>query len=150
MTWVAVAVGVVGAGASYLGSKKQADASKKGAALQMDQFNTLNKQQQPYIQSGYGAMGKLSTLLGIGARPRVGGTVSMPPAGITVNNGPAGPGVRIPPRLMVSNDAPVGAPSGAAGNFGIPQGAGNLNLRRILTMRAQNGDTEAARMLGNV
>lgn len=72
MTWVAIAVGgtaLVGAGASYLGAKKQAGAARDAAGLQMDQFNLINRQQQPYIQSGYGAMSRLNTLLGLSPNP---------------------------------------------------------------------------------
>jgi len=54
---------------SLIGADQQADASKKSANLQMDQFNTLNQQQQPFIQSGYGANQQLMQLLGIGGTP---------------------------------------------------------------------------------
>lgn len=120
MTWVAVAVGgsaLVGAGASYMGSKKQAGAAKKGAQLQMDQFNLLNQQQQPFIQSGYGAQQRLNTLLGLSPRRS-----QMPTMGIPSQ----------PPRMQAQ-----GAPR-------------NANLSRILMMRAQNGDTEAQRILGGM
>jgi hypothetical protein len=140
MTWVAVAIGgaaVVGAVASNQGAKKQADAAKKGAKLQMDQFNTLNGQQQPFIQSGYGAVSKLNTLLGIGG----------PPSG----GSPSGTGA--PP---VTANAYQPRPNGgmqqvippAPQSFGAPQDASNLPLKQILTMRAQHGDTEAQRLLG--
>ncbi len=140
--WVAAAAAVAGAASSYAGSKKQADASKKASKQQMAMFDTLNQQQQPYIQSGYGALGKLNTLMGIGARPQSAqapppqGGPSVPPV---VNNGPSGPGVRIPPRVERGPQS-----------MGIPANATNLPLRKILTMRAQNGDTEAARILGSV
>jgi len=73
VSWVLVAIGgsaVIGAGASYLGSKKQADASREAGGLNMDMFNTVNAQQQPFIRSGYGAMGRLNTLLGLNPNPR--------------------------------------------------------------------------------
>ncbi len=144
MTWVAVAIGgsaLIGAAASSAGAKKQADASKKASKQQMAMFETLNQQQQPYIQSGYGALGKLNTLMGIGARPQTNpaGQWGIPTGGLTVNNGPTGPGVKIPPRVEMGQQA-----------MGIPANATNLSLRKILTMRAQNGDTEAARILGSV
>lgn len=135
MTWVAVAVGVgsavVGAGASYAGSKKQADASKKGAAGQMAMFNTLNAQQQPYIQAGYGATSKLNTLLGIG-----GGS------GMPATTGTANSMYRPTPGGGVQTQT-VDAPQ----SYGAPPDAPNLPLKHILSLRAQNGDTEAARVL---
>lgn len=137
MTWVAVAVAgaaVIGAGASMAGSKKQADAAKKGANLQMDQFRTLNAQQQPYIQAGYGATSKLNTLLGLG-----GGAPSAPALGAPANNM-----YRPPPGGGVQQQA-----AGGQQSFGAPADAPNLPLRHILTMRAQNGDTEAQRILGS-
>lgn len=129
MTWVAIAVGVgsavVGAGASVAGSKKQADASKKGAATQLQMFDTLNKQQQPYIQSGYGALGKLNTLLGLG-------------------------GGGAPHSAMMPNAMPNKTIMPVQQNmqtYGVPDGASDLPLKRILAMRAQHGDTEADRVL---
>lgn len=131
MTWVAVAVGVgsavVGAGASYAGSKKQADASKKGAAGQMAMFNTLNAQQQPYIQAGYGATQKLNTLLGIGG---------MPSGAMAPSNG-------YRPTLGGGVQQQVAA----SPTYGAPPNAPNLPLKHILSLRAQHGDTEAQRIL---
>jgi hypothetical protein len=81
VTWIAVAVGgsaIIGAGASYYGSKKQSDAAKDAAGLSMDQFRLLNQQQQPFMQGGYGAMGKLNTLLGLNPRPAPAATPDAP------------------------------------------------------------------------
>lgn len=134
MTWVAVAVAggaILSAGASYAGSKKQASASKKGADMQLQMFDTLNQQQQPYIQSGYGAMNKLNSLLGIGGGP---------------SGGMQSGGMRQP-----STYAPT-PQGGMDQRVGIAQPMGtqpNVRLRHILMLRAQNGDTEAARMLGD-
>lgn len=131
---VAVGVGgaLIGGGAAYAGSKKQADAAKKGASTQLGMFNTLNAQQQSYIQSGYGATQKLNTLLGIG-----GGTPSGPAGGSSMVSGS---GYRPTPNGGMQQ---VVAP----GNYGAPSNATNLPLRHILSLRAQNGDTEAARVL---
>jgi hypothetical protein len=144
VTWVAVAIGgsaLIGAGASYAGSKKQADAAKNAAGINLDWLKTVNQQQQPYIQSGYGAMGRLNTLLGLSPNPNA---QRMAP--------PANPGYRPTPGGGVEPIMQMGQqqPPGQGGYFGIPENAGNMNLRRILALRAQNGDTEAARMLGNV
>lgn len=81
MTWVAVAIGgasLIGAGASYAGAKKQAKASQQAGQMNMDMFNILNRQQQPFIGSGYGAMGRLNTLLGINPRPNAQPPMSTP------------------------------------------------------------------------
>jgi hypothetical protein len=135
--WVAAGVALVGAAASYAGSKKQADATKKGAGQQMAMFDTLNKQQQPYIQSGYGATQKLNTLLGIGGGGSAGGSPSVG-------------------SMTPQNNAYRPTPSGGVqqivgpSNFGAPPDANNLRLKQILSMRAQRGDTEAQHMLEQV
>ena len=66
MTWVAVAIGgaaVVGAVASNSAASKQSDAQKQSAATQQGMFNTINQQNQPFIQSGYGANTTLSGMM---------------------------------------------------------------------------------------
>ncbi len=136
MTWVAVAVagaGVLGAGASYAGSKKQAKGAEKGANLQLEQFRILNQQQQPYIQSGYGALGKLNTLLGIGGR--------MPSGGAPVGGSMQNHAWRPMPNGGIKQGLMVG-PQAVQG--------GNSRLKQLLALRAANGDTEAARMMGQV
>lgn len=142
MTWVAVAIGgsaLIGAGASYAGSKKQSDAAKNAAGINLDWLRTVNQQQQPFIQSGYGAMGRLNTLLGLSPNPNA------------RMSAPANPGYRPTPGGGVEPILQMGPQaSNQGGYFGIPERAPNMNLRRILALRAQNGDTEAARMLGNV
>lgn len=78
MSWVLVAVGgsaLVGAGASYLGSKKQAQGAERAQDINVDMFNRIMSQQQPFVSSGYGAMGRLNTLLGLNPNPRA----QMPP-----------------------------------------------------------------------
>lgn len=127
MTWLAVAVGgsaLVGAGASYLGSKKQAGAARDAAGLNMQMFERLNAQQQPYIQSGYNAMGRLNTLLGLG-----GGATA-------ANQG----SYRQPGNMRA---LPIKQNPQTMGMGGIAQ---SQNLRNLLALRAQNGDTEAARI----
>lgn len=121
MTWVAVAIGgsaLVGAGASYLGSKKQAGAAKDAANLQMQQFGVINQQQQPFIRSAYGATGRLNTLLGINPNPyRNQMTLPRPVMGGQMNAQGANP-------MM-----------------------GSSNLNRILMLRAMNGDQQASSIL---
>ena len=88
----------------------------------MDQFRLLNQQQQPFIQSGYGAMGKLNTLLGIGSRPRP-QQQPMPMGG-----------------LGGQQKLSVGGPTRGGGN-GM-----SSRLAQLLALRAANGDTEAERI----
>lgn len=69
MTWVAVAIAgaaVVGAGASVYAANKQSSAIGKAARTQADMFNTINSQEQPFMQAGYGANTRLQELLGTG------------------------------------------------------------------------------------
>jgi hypothetical protein len=151
MTWVAVAIGgaaVIGAGASMAGAKKQGDASKNAANLQMQQFDRINAQQQPFIQSGYGAQQRLNTLLGINANPygRSGGTQSMRP---TSSYGPQ-PGAQYMPTPQGGIRQQLAYSPQPGDSMGVPANAPNFNLSRVLALRAAHGDTEAQRMLGQV
>jgi hypothetical protein len=140
VTWVLVAVGgsaVLGAGASYLGSKKQSDASKAAANLQMDQFGLINQQQQPFIQSGYGAMGRLNTLLGLNPNPR-----ASAPGGMQPGMQAPDPGYMPTPGGGVQPIMQVGQP-----RMQIPERGPNVRLNQLLMMRAANGDRQAQAML---
>jgi hypothetical protein len=106
----------------------------------MAMFNTLNQQQQPYIQSGYGAMSRLNTLLGIGGG---GSAPASAPGAAYAPNGSGGMDQRIP-----SPVAQGPAAQGAQGMQGdMPQ---NMRLKQILALRAKNGDSEAARVLQSI
>lgn len=150
MTWALVVVGggaLLTAGAGYAGSKKQSDASKAAGNLNMDMFRTLNQQQQPFIQSGYGAMSKLNTLLGLSPNPNAANAARF--AAPSGSSGPPGmaynPNGSMDPRMQVGN-APQQPPQ-----WNVPEaGMGNLQLRRILSLRAQNGDRQAQAMLSRV
>jgi len=147
MTWALVVVGggaLLGAGASYAGSKKQSDASKKAASLNMDQFGINNAQQQPFIQSGYGATSKLNTLLGINPNPNAPRmtaplTYQPPNPGYAPTpNGGAHPIMQMGPQISPAPEH----------QWNVPEaGMGNLPLNRILMIRAQNGDRQAQAML---
>ena len=68
MTWVAVAIGgsaVIGAIASNHAAGTQADAQKQASATQQGMFDTINQQEQPFIQGGYEANASLRQLLGL-------------------------------------------------------------------------------------
>jgi hypothetical protein len=67
MSFVAVAIGgaaVVGAVGANMAAGKQASGQKAAAATQQEMFNTINSQEQPFMQAGYGATSKLEDLLG--------------------------------------------------------------------------------------
>lgn len=67
MTWVAVAVvggSVIGAVGSNLAANKQAGAQRQAAQTQADMFNTIQGQEQPYMDQGNKAAGRLGDLLG--------------------------------------------------------------------------------------
>src|SRR5687767_11923773 len=68
--WVGIGTAALTAGSSIYGANKQAKGAEKAGAINMDMFNVLNRQQQPFMQSGYGATGRLNTLLGINPNPR--------------------------------------------------------------------------------
>lgn len=64
MPWgVAVAAGI-GAVGSIVAGGEQASGQKQAAATQQQMFNTINSQEQPFMQAGYGATSKLGDLLG--------------------------------------------------------------------------------------
>jgi hypothetical protein len=107
----------------------------------MQQFETLNRQQQPFIQSGYGAMGKLNTLLGIGGRQMnspmpLGGNAALMP------RGGANAGQTYRPRPNGGMQQIVAS--------GASRPVGGSRLSQILMLRAANGDTEAQRVLGQM
>lgn len=69
MSWMAVAIGgsaLIGAIGSGMAADTQAAGQRQAAATQQGMFNTINGQEQPFIQAGYGATNLLNQLLGIG------------------------------------------------------------------------------------
>jgi hypothetical protein len=78
--WVAGAVvgaGVIGAVGSNIAAGKQASAQEQAAATQLQMFDTINKQEQPFIQGGYGAESRLTDLLGLNHNTRAPGWGSL-------------------------------------------------------------------------
>lgn len=61
----AVASGVIGAAGSESAANTQASADQSAQQQQLGMFNTINGQEQPFIQGGYGALTSLQQLLGI-------------------------------------------------------------------------------------
>lgn len=68
--WGLAAASVIGAGVSAYGASNAADDQASAAAnaqqISENQFNTINQQEQPYNQSGTGALSQLNYLLGTG------------------------------------------------------------------------------------
>lgn len=65
MPWGVVAGAAIGAIGSVVSGGEQADAQEQAAQTQQNMFNTINGQEQPFVQSGYGATAKLNDLLGV-------------------------------------------------------------------------------------
>lgn len=69
--WIAAAGAVVGGLISASGSQSaadtQANAANHSADIQQNMFNTINSQEAPYRNAGYGAQDQLNYLLGIGS-----------------------------------------------------------------------------------
>ena len=71
MSWAAAAIGgqaVVGAVGSILAAGTQAAGQQQAAKTQLGMFNTINQQEQPFIQAGYGATSQLSSMLAPGGQ----------------------------------------------------------------------------------
>lgn len=133
--WVAIAGAVAGLGSAYMSSnaaKSAADTQSQGAnaAAQVarDQFNTITKQQQPFVQSGYGALNQLNYLMGIGLNPNA---APAPNQGVDPRTGYAiNPNGSIGQRMMPGPASPVmgGNPSQGAGNEALTPGMANFSF----------------------
>jgi hypothetical protein len=136
MAWIGVGAAVLGAGASVYGANKQAKGAQNAAGINMDMFNVLNRQQQPFIQGGYGAMGRLNTLLGLNPNPNA-------PRMSTPLTMPDSPGYRITPGGGI--DQMVQA--GPVHDIQIPERGPTARLSQLLMVRAANGDRQAQAIL---
>ena len=68
MSWFAVgAIGgaLIGAVTSKKAGDQQAESQRQAAATQQSMFDTINRQNQPFIQGGYLANGRLQQLMGL-------------------------------------------------------------------------------------
>lgn len=90
--WTAVGMGVaaiggaaISADASRDAASTQARAAGDASQVQLGMFNTVNAQQQPYIQGGYGANTTLLRLMGINPSYNTGGTTGT--SGLSANSG---------------------------------------------------------------
>jgi hypothetical protein len=71
MSWVAAAIAgsaLVGAVGSNMAAGTQAAGQIQAANTQAGMFNTINQQEQPFIQAGYGATSQLNQLLSPGGQ----------------------------------------------------------------------------------
>lgn len=139
--WVGLGTAALTAGASVYGANKQAKGAEKSAGLNMDMFKLLTQQQQPFVQGGYGAMGRLNTLLGLNPRPGAASSFPAQSPGFRPT-----PGGGVEPIMQAGLAAP-------AHDVHIPrppprlQAASATSLRDLLAMRAMNGDRQAQAML---
>lgn len=143
--WVAAAGAVVGGVIASQGAKSaadtQANAAMNAAQISQNQFNTMNSQEQPYMQAGYGAQNQLNYLLGIGPPPQqfttgqgngtaMGGSGHAPMVntsgtwtGQTGGMSESGPGARLSMGSSSGNKGPAGQPIPITGTT-HPQGTG--------------------------
>ena len=70
---ISLAGSAIGAAGNIIGGSTQASGQQAAADTQMNMFNAIKAQEQPFIQSGYGAVNMLDYLLGIGGSPTGGG-----------------------------------------------------------------------------
>lgn len=116
--------GVIGAIGSNSAANTQSNAEKQAANTQLQMFNTINSQEQPFIQGGYGAENSLNYLLGTGTPQGSGsgstGTGSVPLSSLMGVNGgmiPGFNGIQIPQQGGGGSNA-----SQAGANFGATSG----------------------------
>lgn len=138
--WVAGAVVVGGVASAALSSNAaqnaadtQAQAAQNAQGISQQEFNTITAQEQPFLQSGYGAQSQLNYLLGIGS----------PGQGVT-QAGPPGP--------VQGYDPSSGYRIGAGGGISqlIPGGTGPLGsvIGNYPTMTATQGMTTGGQQAG--
>jgi len=118
--WGIVAGAAIGAIGSGIAGSEQASGQKAAAATQQNMFNTINAQEQPFMQAGYGATSRLSQLLGTGKDDGTGGygslTSSFTPADYLANKDPGYEfQLKTGGQALRNEDTPgVGSLSGAA------------------------------------
>lgn len=92
MPWGIVAGAAIGAIGSGIAGSEQANAQKQASNTQLGMFNTINQQEQPFIQAGYGATSKLGDLLGTSGNTGASGygslTSNFTPADFLANKDP--------------------------------------------------------------
>src|SRR6267154_1234232 len=127
MSWVAVAIAggaVIGAVGSNMAAGTQAQGQQQAAQTQLGMFNTINQQEQPFIQGGYGALNQLMYGLGIspttasgqtpGSAATGGGYQTLPGGGTTSSGWMPTPGGGVQQILTDGTGGGTGAPGGGA------------------------------------
>lgn len=124
MPWGVVAGAAIGAIGSAVGGHAQQQGAEAAANASKAQFDTTNAQQQPYIQSGYGALNRLNYLLGISPQTASGAPVNQPASQGSAGVDPSS-GYRIGPGGQISQAIPGG--SGSPGYSGFSQNGMSLS-----------------------
>jgi len=114
----AAIIGGVGALGSIAGSSTQAAGQQQAAQTQWNMFNTINQQQQPFIQGGYSALNSL--LYGLGVPSSAGGGTTQP-TGSPPSIAPTARRAMLPGGQMIPG-LTTGAPGGAATGAGASGG----------------------------
>ena len=137
--WIAGAIVVGTVGSAVIGSSaassaadQQAQGGRNALAFQERQFNTINQQEQPFLQSGYGALNQLDYLLGIPQSNAQGG-------GQSFGGQPNGP--RMQGQFGDMNGNFRGIPGG--GNFDTSAGGGQGGQTGSGQTGAQTGAGQA-------
>lgn len=137
--WVAGAVVVGGLASAAISSSAaqsaadtQAQAAQNAQQISQNQFNTITAQEQPFLQSGYGAQSQLNYLLGIGS----------PVQGV--------PGGTTAPGPVQGYDPSSGYTIGPGGIIGslIPGGTGSLGSVIAGRPTATQGMTASGQQTG--
>ena len=114
-----VGAGVAGSAIAASGAKSaaqtQADAAQNAQQISMQEFNTISAQNQPFIQSGYGALSALDYGLGVAPQTATGGD----PNATSGNGYDPSSGYQIGPNGGISQLIP-------GGTMGWQQGMGGL------------------------
>src|SRR5581483_9675540 len=118
MPWGIVAGAAIGAIGSNLAAGKQASGQEAAANTQQNMFNTVNAQEQPFIQGGYGAENALLYGLGIGGGTPLNQVSTATPSGTPGMTYGIGPGGSIIPQLANTGGASLNQVSSAPPGMG--------------------------------
>jgi hypothetical protein len=72
--WAIAGSALIGAVGSNMAANTQAGAQQQAAQTQQNMFNTIQGQEQPFLQAGYGATKSLNELMGLSPATGTGGT----------------------------------------------------------------------------
>lgn len=121
--WVAGAV-VVGGAISAVGASSaastQAGAAENAQQISQNEFNTITAQNQPYMQSGYGALSALDWGMGISPQTATGGAPNAPTGTAGPNGIDPSSGYQIGPGGSISQALTYGLPNGMSIGQGRP------------------------------